>query len=127
MKEETPPYVVRLAAGEPLWLFQKCGQGRPEFAYGLGSNKKENDKKENFSDTVFISFGSDGMDNSDAAGAVVDKNTIEKAKKLNLDANDYSNRFDSYNFFQKTGDLIFTGPTGANVSDLMILLTKNEK
>jgi glycerate 2-kinase len=64
------------------------------------------------------------MDNSDVAGAIVDKNTIEKAEKLGLDANDYANRFDSYNFFQKTGDLIITGPTGANVSDLMILLNK---
>ena len=54
----------------------------------------------------------------------MEKDTIEKAEKLNLDVNDYSERFDSYNFFQKTEDLIFTGPTGANVSDLMILLTK---
>jgi len=30
----------------------------------------------------------------------------------------------SYNIFEKSGDLINTGPTGANVSDLMILLTK---
>ena len=75
-------------------------------------------------DSVFISFASDGMDNSDVAGAVVDKNTTEKAEKLGLNVNDYSARFDSYNFFQKTGDLIMTGSTGANVSDLMILLTK---
>ena len=40
---------------------------------------------------------------------------------------DYLNRFDSYTFFRKTGDMIMTGPTGANVSDLMILLTKNGK
>lgn len=77
--------------------------------------------------SVFISLASDGMDNTDSAGAIVDKNTIEKAKKLNLNADDYLARFDSYNFFQKTGDLIITGPTGANVSDLMILLTKDEK
>ena len=75
-------------------------------------------------DSVFISFASDGMDNSDAAGAIVDKDTIEKAMKLNLNVNDYLEKFDSYNFFQKTGDLIITGKTGANVSDLMILLTK---
>ena len=30
--------------------------------------------------SVFISFASDGMDNSDAAGAVVDKNTIKSLK-----------------------------------------------
>ena len=76
-------------------------------------------------DSVFVSLASDGMDNSDVAGAIVDKTTIEKGKKLGLDANDYLNRFDSYNFFQKTGDMIMTGPTGANVSDLIILLKKS--
>ena len=75
-------------------------------------------------DFVFISFASDGMDNSDVAGVIVDKTTIEKVEKLNLDVEDYINRFDSYSFFKKTDDMIMTGPTGANVSDLMILLTK---
>jgi len=75
-------------------------------------------------DTIFISFASDGMDDSDAAGAIADVKTLEKAKKMNLGVDDYLERFDSYNFFQKTGDIIMTGPTGTNVSDLMILLTK---
>ena len=60
-------------------------------------------------DSVFISFASDGMDNSDAAGAIVDKKTIEKVEKLNLNVSDYLERFDSYNFFQKSGDMIITG------------------
>ena len=77
--------------------------------------------------SVFVSFASDGMDNSDAAGALVDKNTKEKADKLGLRADKYMADFDSYTFFQNTGDLIITGSTGANVSDLMILLTKNGK
>ena len=74
--------------------------------------------------SVFISFASDGMDNSDVAGAIVDKKTLEKGEKFGLDAGEYLERFDSYTFFQKTGNMIMTGPTGANVSDLMILLTK---
>ena len=73
---------------------------------------------------VLISFASDGIDNTEVAGAIVDKHTIEKATKLGLDTDDYLKRFDSYSFFQKIGDMIITGPTGANVSDLMILLTK---
>ena len=77
--------------------------------------------------SVFISFASDGLDNTDGAGAIVDKNTIEKIKKIGLNIGDYLNRFDSYSVFEKTGDMIMTGPTGANVSDLMILLTKNEQ
>ena len=113
--------VVTLAAGEPSVIIPRnAGKGGRNLHMGLEAikNKLISD------DSVFISFASDGMDNSDVAGAIVDKSTIEKAEKIGLDANDYSDRFDSYNFFQKTGDTIITGPTGANVSDLMILLTK---
>ena len=71
---------------------------------------------------VFISVASDGLDNSDAAGAIVDKTTIEKAKNKELDHKIYLKSYDTYDFFKGTGDLIFTGPTGANVADLMLLL-----
>jgi len=74
--------------------------------------------------SVLIPLASDGMDNSDAAGVVIDKNTYEKIEKLGIDIDDYLNRYDAYPVFQKSGDMIMTGPTGANVSDLMILLTK---
>jgi len=110
-----------LAAGEPSVTVPKnAGKGGRNLHMGLEAIKMNLITD----DSVFISFGSDGMDNSDAAGAIVDKETIEKAMKLGLDVNDYATRFDSYNFFEKTGDIIMTGPTGANVSDLMILLTK---
>ena len=117
---------VVLAAGEPKIKVEnkdgKIGKGGRNLHMGLEAIKMKLIAKENYSDSVFISFASDGMDNSDVAGAVVDKNTIEKAEKLSLNAEDYANNFDSYDFFQKTGDQIITGPTGANVSDLMILL-----
>ena len=74
--------------------------------------------------SVFISLASDGVDNSDVAGVVIDKNTKDKAQKLGLDIDDYLEHFDSYSFFEQTKDMINTGPTGSNVSDLMILLTK---
>ena len=75
-------------------------------------------------DSVFVSLASDGMDNSDAAGAIADKKTIEKIKNQGIDIDDHLERFDSYPVFQKSGDIIMTGATGANVSDLMILLKK---
>lgn len=71
---------------------------------------------------VFISFASDGMDNSDAAGAIADSMTIEKIKDKKLDAEKYLEEYNTYDFFKETGDLIFTGPTGSNVADLMLLL-----
>ncbi|MFA6177395.1 MAG: DUF4147 domain-containing protein [Candidatus Paceibacterota bacterium] len=112
---------VQLAAGEPSIKISSCGgKGGRNLHMGLEVIKMKtvND------DSVFISFASDGMDNSDVAGAIVDVETIKKAEKLGLNVDDYLKRFDSYDFFQKTGDMIITGPTGANVSDLMILLNK---
>ncbi|KKR70562.1 MAG: Glycerate 2-kinase [Candidatus Nomurabacteria bacterium GW2011_GWB1_40_7] len=119
---------VVFAAGEPRILVPKDGgRGGRNLHLGLLAIKNKMINKNDSQNSVFISFASDGMDNSDVAGAVVDKNTIEKADKLLLNVDDYLSRFDSYSFFQKIGGMIITGPTGANVSDLMILLTKNGK
>jgi hydroxypyruvate reductase/glycerate 2-kinase len=72
---------------------------------------------------VFLSAGTDGIDgNSDAAGAVVDRSSYEKAAALQMAINDYLERNDSYSFFKKTGDLIQTGPSGTNVMDLIVML-----
>ncbi len=72
---------------------------------------------------VFLSAGTDGIDgNSDAAGAVVDHRSFEKAAALQLNIDDYLKRNDSYSFFKKTGDLIQPGPTGTNVMDLIVMV-----
>ena len=116
---------VVLAAGEPSVIVPKnSGKGGRNLHMALSVVKEKIIEKEDFKNSVFIALASDGMDNSDSAGAIVDQKTLEKIKNLNLDVNDYFYRFDSYSFFQKTGDMIITGPTGANVSDLMILLNK---
>src|SRR3989338_3486435 len=112
---------VSLADGEPsIEIKDKKGKGGRSLHMGLQAIKMKMVDE----NSVFISFASDGMDNSDVAGAIVDKKTLEKGEKFGLDAGEYLERFDSYTFFQKTGNMIMTGPTGANVSDLMILLTK---
>lgn len=74
---------------------------------------------------VVLSAGTDGIDgNSPAAGAIADETTIERARNLGLDADDYLARSDSYTFFERLDDLIVTGPTGTNVRDLRILLRR---
>jgi glycerate-2-kinase len=112
---------VILAAGEPSIIVPKgAGKGGRNLHMALQAieNKMVNEN------SVFISFASDGMDNSDAAGAIIDKKTIEKVKELDINVEDSLKRFDSYGIFEKSGDMIKTGPTGANVSDLMLLLNK---
>ena len=112
---------VILAAGEPNLVVKKKGGsgGRNLFMAmrALKMNVIDND-------SVFIPLASDGMDNSDAAGAVVDKNTIENIKKLNINLDTYLENYDAYPVFKQSGDMITTGITGSNVSDLMILLNK---
>lgn len=112
---------VVLAAGEPkLEVKEKGGSGGRSLYMGLQSIEMglidEN--------SVLIPLASDGMDNSDAAGAVIDKITLNKIGELGIDIGEHLNHFNAYPVFKKSGDMIMTGPTGANVSDLMILLTK---
>ena len=71
----------------------------------------------------FLSCGTDGIDGpTNVAGAVVNQNTIQTAKKLGFNANDFIKRNDSYHFFEKAGGHIITGPTGNNVMDIQIVL-----
>ncbi len=68
-------------------------------------------------------FGTDGTDGpTDAAGAVVDGQTIQRASKMGIDPIKTLASHDSYTFFKKVGGHIITGPTGTNVNDLYILL-----
>jgi glycerate 2-kinase len=72
---------------------------------------------------VIASFNTDGLDGpTDAAGAIVDFNTLKRAKKLGLDPEKYLADNDSYSFFSKLGDLICTGATGTNVNDILVIV-----
>lgn len=72
--------------------------------------------------SVIASMGTDGVDGpTNAAGAMADESTIQRAKKKKLDANNLLREHSSNNFFKPLGDLIITGPTGTNVNDITIL------
>jgi hydroxypyruvate reductase len=72
-----------------------------------------------------LSAGTDGIDgNAPAAGAVVDRTTMARARTSGLDVARSLAGFDAYPLFQILGDSVVTGPTGNNVRDLRILLTE---
>lgn len=74
-------------------------------------------------ETVGLFAGTDGIDGcSPAAGAMIDNATMDRARCIGLDANDFLQRSDSYSFFAGLGDAITTGATGTNVRDIRILL-----
>jgi glycerate 2-kinase len=70
---------------------------------------------------LIISLNSDGWDNTEFAGAIGDKITLEKAKKLKLDIDKFLENNDSFHFFQKTKDGIITGRLPINVADLILV------
>ncbi len=72
---------------------------------------------------TLLSAGTDGTDGpTDAAGAIVDGQTISVAKAKGLDPEEYLNNNDSYSFFKDIDGLFKTGPTGTNVMDLQIII-----
>ncbi len=71
---------------------------------------------------VVISAGTDGIDNTPAAGAVSDEESDKRASETDLEPQDYLERNDAYNFFEEMDDLIMTGETGTNVADIMLSL-----
>ena len=71
---------------------------------------------------VIASIASDGRDNSDFGGAICDKITGDRARKLNLNPEVFLDRNTSYEFFDKVGDYLLLGDTGSNVSDLVVAL-----
>lgn len=76
-------------------------------------------------DVLLFSAGTDGIDGpTDAAGALVDGETLTRAERLGLNVTELLENNDSYYFFERLGDLIHTGPTGTNVADIQIILAR---
>ena len=77
------------------------------------------------SGTALLAAGTDGTDGpTNAAGAFADGNSWRRAGELGLDPRATLRRNDSWSLFERTGDLLVTGPTGTNVNDLMIGLAR---
>ncbi len=80
---------------------------------------------------TMLSAATDGTDGqTDAAGAIVDGETVPLARKFGLDPSVFLEANDSYNFFKKLDSLskekyhLITGPTGTNVMDMQIMVVE---
>ena len=108
-----------LCGGETTVTIQGDGKGgrNQEFALAAAMSIAGMDH------VLVLSGGTDGTDGpTDAAGAIADGRTIARAGVQGLDPLDYLRRNDAYHFFQPLNDLIITGPTRTNVSDVYMLL-----
>jgi glycerate 2-kinase len=115
----------------PTWLFKKgCLLGAGESTVRIEGQGKGGRNMEMAlaalelmpENSVFIAAASDGRDNTEAAGAIVDVSTFLRAGHLGVHPKDFLANNDSFSFFEKTGDLLLTGLTGSNVSDFFVFL-----
>ncbi|KAA0003761.1 MAG: DUF4147 domain-containing protein [Thermoplasmata archaeon] len=104
--------------GETTVVVKGKGKGGRNQELVLGAIKEIEGK-----DIVFLSCGTDGKDgNSDAAGAIIDGYSMERAKEKDLSPDVFLQNNDSFTFFEKLGDAIFTAQTGTNVMDVQIVI-----
>jgi hydroxypyruvate reductase len=72
-------------------------------------------------DVLFVTLATDGEDGpTDAAGAVVSGDTLNRGRALGPTPQAYLENNDSHEYFRQLGDLLKPGPTGTNVNDLML-------
>jgi glycerate-2-kinase len=112
-----------VAGGETTVTVRGKGVGgrNQELALSAALNLKESEE------CVIASFSTDGIDGpTDAAGAIVDRCTLRRARQLGLDPEKYIADNDSYSFFSKLGDLIYTEATGTNVNDVSVIVALKE-
>ncbi|WP_099865328.1 glycerate kinase type-2 family protein [Pararhizobium haloflavum] len=70
-----------------------------------------------------LACDTDGIDGvEDNAGAVLDPQTLARARDSGLDPAERLEANDAYRVFESSGDLIVTGPTLTNVNDLRLIL-----
>jgi len=113
------PPACLISGGETTVIIRGDGLGgrNQEFALAAAIDIQ---KLEN---TVILSAGTDGTDGpTEAAGAIADGHTIDRAVDHGLDAQKYLARNDSFHFFEPLGDLLITGPTNTNVMDVRLVL-----
>jgi glycerate-2-kinase len=113
-----PPGSVYLYGGETTVTIQNAsmGQGGRNQELALGALPQLS------AGECLLAIASDGVDNSDHAGALCDTITRERARVVGLDPVVFLNQNNSYAFFTAVGDYLETGYTGANVSDIIIAL-----
>ncbi|NJO15418.1 MAG: DUF4147 domain-containing protein [Thioploca sp.] len=72
-------------------------------------------------DIYLLAAGTDGNDGpGQVAGALIDSRTISRGSQAGLNAASCLAQADAGRFLAVSGDLIYTGPTGTNVMDIII-------
>jgi hydroxypyruvate reductase len=114
---------ITLWGGETTVVLKGKGRGgrNQELALRIALEAE----KRGWTDWTCLQGGSDGRDGpTDAAGGIVDGNTLFRIKVLGGDIDALLEQNDSYAALEMAGDLLITGATGTNVADLGVMIRK---
>ena len=114
--DATKPDTILVAGGETtVRITGEAGEGGRNQEVVLGALPHLE------SGQVISSFASDGWDNTPAAGAIGDQDTLAKVSEKNLDPKAALDGHSSLAFFTSAADTIQTGRLASNVADLYIV------
>jgi glycerate 2-kinase len=112
-----------VAGGENVTTLgtENIGRGGPNQEFALSAALEIN----GLDRVAIASIDTDGIDGfTEAAGGLVDGNTITSAKNNGIDPVLSLRNHNSHSILHQVGDGIFTGYTGTNVNDLKLLLVE---
>jgi hydroxypyruvate reductase len=116
----TPPCLL-LSGGETTVTVrgEGCGGRNVEFllAFGISLGPSPG--------VHAIAADTDGVDGmAPVAGAMWRPDTLQRARRLGLDPQQFLDANDSHSFFGALGDAVVTGPTLTNVNDFRAVLVR---
>lgn len=114
---------VIMSGGELTVTIRGQGRGGPNQEYALALAIEIAD----IADIAALAGDTDGTDGgagdaTDPAGAIIDGDTVRRAKSLGLDPAAFLADNDSTSFFMRLGDLLQPGPTYTNVNDFRAIV-----
>ena len=113
--------ILLLSGGETTVTVKGNGKGgrNTEFMLSMAIHLK------NTNGINCLAIDTDGIDGvEDNAGAYISEETLKKAYMKKINPLSYLNANNSYEFFEKIDDLIFTLPTLTNVNDFRAILVQ---
>ncbi len=117
---------ILLSGGELTVTVTGKGRGGPNQEYVLGFVSSAGGAP----GLTVLAADTDGTDGgggdpTDPAGAFADATSLTKAQEKGLIAANFLKTNDATRFFERTGDLLVTGPTGTNVNDFRCVVVDN--
>ena len=114
-----PPCVLIWGGETTVTIVEEAGEGGRNQELALASSLKIEGSK----NIVITSIGTDGTDGpTDIAGGIVDGYTLGRSREKGIDLWKNLMKHNSSYVFRQLEDAIFTGPTGTNVMDLILVV-----